>query len=94
MMTGSDQGQTTDELKEESPTELLVYPNPSEGIVNIRCSELINSIKVMDINGQIVFKAVELETNFYRPELVLPIGVYLIEVTTFSGVKTERITVN
>lgn len=74
--------------------EIQIYPNPSNGFVNICLSELVGdiAIDVRDINGKVGF----VEKWKYSGNIILdlspyPKGIYLLTITTNDKVFTEKI---
>lgn len=68
---------------------ILVYPNPSSKILNIKTSEPIN-IKIFNINGKLI-----LNTNQNNIDIsMLKKGIYLIEIKNKKNTATKKIIVN
>ena len=70
----------------QSPALFTVTPNPSDGPVRISSADMISSLKVMDMNGRIVFSnpavnntSATLKTGF------VPKGIYFVRILTQSG---------
>jgi hypothetical protein len=73
----------------EIKSELTVYPNPSDGIVNIRGLALPGSLRVIDLRGSTV-----LEQQFETPNITLdgiPKGIYIIEVKQGDSIQREKL---
>lgn len=68
----------TDELNLEA---LSVYPNPVENFLNVKTEGKIQSIKVLDINGKVVFQTISSSSNVSH----LSSGVYCVKVNTENG---------
>ena len=73
-------------------TETRVYPNPTTGIVNIEANGM-NHITVVNALGQTV-----LDTNISGDQYQMNLGqftagVYMVRITTESGVSVKRVTV-
>jgi hypothetical protein len=72
-------------IDEASNLEILLYPNPSNGVVYLKNSENIRSVEVLSALGQRLF------TNTYsnKPLLVIDIngnkGVYFLKITMKNG---------
>jgi hypothetical protein len=75
-----------------------VYPNPGNGIFNLDLSGLNTTdirIDVYAANGQLIDGNVELNGNAAQLDLsTAAAGVYLVRVSTESGIHTARITLN
>lgn len=65
--------------------EITIYPNPSDGKINISSAEDINEINITNELGQIVYRANPNEADFSL-KLDVP-GIYLVQI--ISGEKTE-----
>ena len=77
-------------VKESTPTNLLVYPNPTDGIVLIEGVE-VAEVQVYSALGQLV-KTVREKNEVDLSGLVE--GVYLVRITDVKGISyTKRITV-
>ena len=77
---------------------LVVYPNPSNGVFNIDLSGLNTQniqIEVYAANGQLIKDNVNIIGDAAQLDLSsAAAGVYLVKVRTESGVHTARITLN
>ncbi len=70
---------------ESNSIEVNVYPNPTNGIINLVSNQLFSTIEIMDITGKIVYTNA---TSSYFETLdisYLPAGVYHIKSTTTTG---------
>ena len=68
-----------------------IYPNPTESIINIESSEIINSIELLNPLGKVLL---EKEVNTYNYQInlnPLPQGTYFIKVITNSGQTVKKI---
>lgn len=79
-------------LKESAaPEGVIVYPNPSDGNINIESAETIDEIKVLTGMGQLVYEAKLNETDF---SLQLDeAGIYFVRLTTADKIETKKIVV-
>ena len=78
---------TTDGI-EEITDDISVYPNPTNGIVNIK-AEGIKNIVVMNSLGQKVFETVENQIDLSQ----FGNGLFMLRVETENGVSVQRIMV-
>jgi len=61
---------------------VTIFPNPSNGLVNIDLGELSDvNIRVYNVGGQMVFNADNINDLVYQFELNEPAGTYFIELT-------------
>ncbi|MFK8165356.1 MAG: T9SS type A sorting domain-containing protein, partial [Lewinella sp.] len=77
-----------------APLELNVYPNPTNGLVNIQLSENISIMNVYNINGQIVSsQKMDNETTFSSQVDLSnkPAGIYFLQVKTKNYLLTRKI---
>jgi hypothetical protein len=70
--------------------DAIGYPNPVQSIINIELlnrKNLIQTISILDLNGQVVSKKSFLNTNFKETMDLSSLneGIYLIKVTDKSG---------
>ncbi|WP_291720702.1 T9SS type A sorting domain-containing protein [Bernardetia sp.] len=73
--------------EELKSNEILVYPNPAQEVVNISSKEQILSIRILNIQGQVLRTV----TNRNKINLNgLANGVYLLNITTKEGTSTKR----
>lgn len=62
-------------------SNVSIYPNPTEGTVNINLSGLTDvSIKIMSINGQLIYNEQNINTPIHQIELFESPGIYFIEL--------------
>ncbi len=72
---------------------LMVYPNPSNGILNVKADSKINKVQLVNIAGQVVY-----ESNVAANETVINTtsinkGLYLLNITSDRGVVTKKVSV-
>lgn len=70
-----------------------MYPNPSNGIVTISATEIVN-IDIIDVTGKTVHQAKSLENNSIIDLSSLPKGVYLVKVSGEKTNTTEKLILN
>ena len=73
---------------------ISLFPNPATEIVNITSNVAMNQLTLMNYVGQVVYVgnfnnlfSIELSTTSYEA------GVYLVQITTDSGVTTKRVVI-
>ena len=71
----------------DAKLSLLVYPNPTSDILNIKSDSKINAVSVVDMAGRKI--NVKLEGDKVDVS-ALPVGTYLINVETKDGITTEK----
>lgn len=72
---------------------ISLYPNPSPGEVFISCTELVEEIKIYNLQGQLLKQEVvnSYETSFTVNRSQMPIGTYLVHIKTAKGNSIHRI---
>ncbi len=78
-------------VKETTISGIEIYPNPVSGSMNIRSNELIKSVTIFNITGQ-VEKIMSINANNALIDMQdISSGIYFIKVNTNNGVVTQRI---
>lgn len=75
-------------------TGIKIYPNPATNSVSISYKDMINSVKIMDISGKIVYQSEVNNTNFTISSLNLRQGLYIVNVSTNQGNAVEKLIIN
>ncbi len=65
-----------------------LYPNPSNGIVYIQSKQLINELKIFNLNGKLVYQT-QVNSTQVKLQPNLSQGIYIIEIN--SDQKTHKI---
>lgn len=69
-----------------------VFPNPSNGVVNIRTAELeVYNVEVMNVTGELV-RTVRINGTSTMDLTDLAKGVYTVRVSNANGIMTQRVT--
>jgi hypothetical protein len=73
-------------------SQIVIYPNPTRGVINIKCGNTFNphTIELYSIEGLLIERKVYSSTIDYS---TLSAGVYLLKVISDSGVITKKITI-
>ena len=72
--------------------EVNVYPNSTNGVVNISLGDLTSvSIKVYDLNGKVIFEEARVPSSNYQFELNATAGMYILEVNSNDQLMRTRI---
>ncbi len=76
-------------------TNFSVYPNPATEVVNIKSSDNITNIEIMNYLGQTVYTKQNVDNKTAKINVTgLMNGVYFVKVTTTQGIRTVKITVS
>lgn len=82
-------------VAENSVNTLLVYPNPTKGLLTIIPGELsgkVDDLTVMDITGRMIFSNVISSGQRYNLDLSsYPGGYYFVRVTSETGTLTRKV---
>jgi len=72
---------------EFSENKVLISPNPTSDILNIKTDSKINAVSVVDMTG----RKVDVKLNGTQVDVrSLPAGTYLINIETKDGISTEK----
>jgi len=74
-------------VDENKNSALTIYPNPTNGLVYVKSSELIDKVEVIDLNGKVISTSISKTIDLSD----LPKGIYFIKVYTQSSIKTEKL---
>ena len=85
-----------DNIEEITPLNVVLYPNPSSGLVNAQLSGLNGSalITVLDIKGSVVFSITTNNTNEQLDLTSVEKGVYFVQIKSDNALLTKKITVS
>ena len=73
--------------------DFSVYPNPTEGEINLNTAHFptANKVSILDINGKLLFsQKIEIETSNYIQLRIEP-GIYFIQVADISNVLVKSL---
>lgn len=70
-------------------TSITLYPNPVRDILRMKSTGTIDEITIFDLNSNIVLKTTNADNGINMT--ALPNGIYVVKITTESGIKTEQI---
>lgn len=75
---------------------ISVYPNPSNGIVNINSQTAIQKIEVYNIIGELIFEKqfADIKNDFQFDMLAFSNGIYMVKVRADNKTFTEKIIFN
>ena len=69
---------------DETENNIDIYPNPANDILNITSSEIISSVEIVNIIGQVVYSLDVNNDNAICNVRYLPNGVYVVRIHTSS----------
>ena len=73
--------------KQLSADKTSIFPNPTNGKINIKTSERIENITVLDISGKIIIETTNTEIDLSKQKT----GTYFVKIETENGIFTEKI---
>lgn len=80
--------QTTGINENTINSNIYIYPNPAQNIINIEAPETIKTISIIDMTGKVIL----IESNTNQLHLTdLQNGLYLIKIETTTGYLTRKI---
>lgn len=85
---------TSDQLSPTPEQEVNVFLNPVQGTLEVESTTAINSIRVFDMTGKVLFEAKEQEPSARISFEALPTGIYHVQVITESGSVVKRVIKN
>ncbi|UKN00747.1 PKD domain-containing protein [Paracrocinitomix mangrovi] len=71
--------------------ELNIYPNPTNGLVQIKYTSLINEIRLYDISGKMVYATTESNNTHQIDMSAFESGVYTIQIFSDQGLLNGKI---
>ncbi len=72
---------------------LMVYPNPVSGILNVRGDSKINSVQIINISGQLVLESAVNGNSTMINTSSLTKGLYMLNVISANGIDTRKISI-
>lgn len=78
-------------INELSDNKLILYPNPTEDLINIDSDYDLQTIKITSMSGILVMETILEGQNEYQLDLSeIPSGLYIAEITSMNGLQTKR----
>lgn len=81
-------------IDELTNNEFIVFPNPSNGIINVTMKEAISgdfTVSVLDVTGRIIMTNVESTEAFTIDLAGAATGTYTVTIQTSNGTMTKRV---
>ncbi|HAH59710.1 MAG TPA: hypothetical protein DCL86_16335, partial [Bacteroidales bacterium] len=83
----------TTSVKNPEVAAFNVYPNPTNGELNITGNERIERVRMVNLAGQVIMESVVGNNNFRFDTDNVPAGLYLLNIITEKGTVTRKISV-
>jgi len=75
----------------DSQTNILIYPNPSKGVINVQSQKIIQTIKITNLLGGIIYSKQQVNAKESTINMdSYPTGVYTIYVTEGANTVTIK----
>lgn len=75
------------------PGQLVLYPNPGNGLVNIGAAECITAVEVLEMSGRCVHCSSSLADRAVLQLNNLTNGTYVVRVSTGNGVQQRTLVI-
>ncbi|MFA6950518.1 MAG: T9SS type A sorting domain-containing protein [Lentimicrobiaceae bacterium] len=72
---------------------LRVYPNPSNGILNLKADNKMNTVALVNLAGQVVFESAVSANETAINTSGISEGFYLLNITTDAGIVTRKVSI-
>ena len=79
------------EIEFEPATEMSIYPNPTNGMLNITSNEEIDSVEIFNSVGTAVISSTVAGNSSSIDMSNLPNGMYFVRVYTANGIETVKV---
>ncbi len=70
-------------------TQISIFPNPTNGIINVETQEQIEKITVLDITGKLILETTNTEIDLSKQKT----GTYFLKIETGNGIFTKKIVI-
>ncbi|WP_396146654.1 T9SS type A sorting domain-containing protein [Flavobacterium sp.] len=75
----------------EKDDSVVIFPNPTQSIINIKSDNSIKSLQLYDVQGRLLLTKLTDETSSSIDILDKSNGIYFLKITSDKGIKVERI---
>lgn len=72
---------------------LMVYPNPSTGILNVKADSKFNKVQLVNLTGQVVYESSVMANETVINTTSMTKGLYLLNIISDKGIVTRKISV-
>lgn len=84
---------STASLTANVQVELVIYPNPNNGQLNVKSASEIKEVVILDLNGRVVSVLAGKGNTLSTDVTSLENGMYVVRVITANGIAQERLLV-
>ena len=86
---------TTDIMEHNMETDFYIYPNPTNGLLNLQMSQVENAqIKIYNVFGECIYQNISTSSNQLIDLSSQADGIYFINIKTNEGMINKKIIVN
>jgi hypothetical protein len=71
-------------------SDIILYPNPGDNIVNIKSQEPLEVVKIYNLHGKLLKTYHNINQNNFSIHTEFPSGMYIFEVKTNKTIQTIR----
>ncbi|GAP44308.1 protein containing Por secretion system C-terminal sorting domain [Lentimicrobium saccharophilum] len=83
----------TTNISKPEAASFTVYPNPSNGLLNITGDSRIENIRLVNFAGQVVYESAVNANEFRFETTGIAQGLYLLNITTERGIVTRKVSI-
>lgn len=81
-----------DEIDTTLPFEVMLYPNPTNDLVQLQTTSLLEKVEIFALNGQLVQSLEPMQQQIRINLSGLSSGIYLFRVQTYDGIWNKKLT--
>lgn len=81
-----------DEISTTLPFDIVLYPNPTNDLVQLQSTSLLEMVEIYTLNGQLVHATQPMQQQFRINLAGLSSGLYMVRVQTKEGVWNRKLT--
>lgn len=78
-------------VNELNASTFSIYPNPANGMVNIKSDVTMKSVKIMNYAGQVVYNRIASGNDLQINTSEIAAGVYVLQIETEEGTSTQKL---
>lgn len=80
-------------VENEEKSDLVIYPNPTNGVLNIEKASGIEDIKVISTDGKVLYSFPLFGETRLNTQLNLEPGVYMLQINSLNNTVVEKIVI-
>ena len=83
--------QALSNLSFNKDNSIVIYPNPTNKVINIKCDTIIKSIELFDVQGRVLVTKIISENSEVLDISDKANGIYFLKITSDKGIKVEKL---